>query len=632
MKRNYIQSRNQSIQNIFDSLSLFRRKIIKEGTTTFWIYDRILKRLIFDAFGKTGKRSRALIGLSTKMLINQRFKVDPYLDWIISNEPLQYELEQQQNETANSPITPLFSIITPVYKPPAKVLESMLESVHRQTYQNWEHCLVNAAPEDSRTSEILQSYAQKDRRFVIQILDTNHGIAGNTNAAISMSKGKWVAFLDHDDQLAPFALYEVSKHINQAPEAEVIYSDEDKINATDQQRFSPFFKPDFNPDYLRGLNFMTHFFVVRKELGDAVGWLDSAYDGAQDFDLALKLVEKTGKIFHIPKILYHWRTVEGSTAGSSKNKKFAIQAGENALNAHIKRCGDGENVLSGKFPYQVRYPIKDSPKISIIIPNKDNQPVLKRLIDSIFTKSSYRNFEILIIENGSKDPDLFEYYETLKKQPEIKILQWDKVFNYSLVNNFGEQHASGSVILLLNNDLEVISNDWLERMLEHALRKEIGAVGAKLLYPNNTIQHAGVIVGMYGAAGHSHKSFPRESPGYYNRLLCVQNYSALTAACLMLRRETYQLVDGLDPSFKVEFGDVDFCLRILEHGFRNLWTPFAELYHHESLTRGGYDSDDKRKLNKYEVQLFQSRWAKFLEKSDPCYSPNLTTQHEDFGF
>jgi GT2 family glycosyltransferase len=376
---------------------------------------------------------------------------------------------------------------------------------------------------------------------------------------------------------------------------------------------------------------MTHFFVVRKTLGDQVGWLEANYDGAQDFDLALKLIERTDKICHIQKILYHWRTVEGSTAGSSQNKEFAVQAGEKALAAHLERCEEGAKVVVGKFPYEIRYAIKADPKVSIIIPNRNNQPVLKRLIDSIYQKSTYKNIEILIVENGSSSQELFEYYDVLRKNAQIKILNWEKEFNYSLVNNFGEQHATGDVILLLNNDLEVISGDWIERMLEHALRKEVGAVGAKLYYPNDTIQHAGVIVGMFGAAGHSHKGYPRSAPGYYNRLQCVQNYTALTAACLMLRRDIYKKVGGLDPAFVVEFGDVDFCLRILEHGYHNVWTPFAELYHHESLTRGGYDSDEKRNLNYHEVNLFQTRWAKFLEKSDPSYSPNLTHKKEDFG-
>lgn len=632
MKRSYVRSNNRFLQKVLDSISIIRRQFIKEGTNSYWLYEQLVKSLVFNTFRKGAERERSLNRMIIRTLINQKFDIDLYMKWIITNEPLSYDLDQQRLSSKKFTFQPFISIVTPVFRPPEKVLKTVLESVRLQTYPNWEHCLVNAAPDDQATTQVLKSYAQKDKRFHVKTLDENLGIAANTNAAIRMSSGEWIAFLDHDDQLAPFALYEMVKVINQEPETDVIYSDEDKLNAENQQRFSPFFKPDLNPDYLRSLNYMTHFLAVRKEMGDSVGWVDPAFDGSQDFDLALKLVEKTDKIQHIPKILYHWRTVAGSAAGSASNKGFAVDAGERALQAHLDRCGVGDYVVPGKFPYQIHYAIKGEPKISIIIPNKDNPLILKRLIDSIFIRSTYRDFEILIIENGSRDPNLFQYYETLKQHPEIKILEWDKPFNYSLVNNFGEQHATGNVVLLLNNDLEVISNDWLERMLEHALRREIGAVGAKLLYPNDTIQHAGVIVGMFGAAGHSHKGYPRQAPGYYNRLLCVQNYSALTAACLMLRREVFTMVGGLDPAFKVEFGDVDFCLRILSHGFRNVWTPYAELYHHESLTRGGYDTEEKRNLNKHEVMLFQSRWANFLEQSDPCYSPNLTTRAEDFGF
>jgi GT2 family glycosyltransferase len=377
---------------------------------------------------------------------------------------------------------------------------------------------------------------------------------------------------------------------------------------------------------------MAHLLVVRKSLGDSVGWLNSRYDGSQDYDLALKLSEKTSRIYHIPKVLYHWKEGEGSTASSISNKSYAVEAGERALEDHLLRCGQGAHAEPGSYPYQARYPIHRQPKISMIIPNRDNSASLKRLLDSIFEKSTYPDYEILIVENGSQAQETFAFYDRIRSNPRIKILEWKEPFNYSLINNFGEEHASGEIILLLNNDVEVITPNWIERMLEHALRPEIGAVGAKLYFPDGTIQHAGVIVGMFGLAGHAHKGYPHESPGYYNRLISIQNYSALTAACLMLRREVFQEVNGLDPAFRLEFGDVDFCLRILERGYRNLWTPYAELYHYESLTRGGYDTREKKALNAYEVSLFKSRWSEFLAKGDPSYNPNLTQTKEDFSY
>jgi GT2 family glycosyltransferase len=632
MSQPTIRSRNVFVQSIFNLISIVRRNVIKEGTVSFWIYDHIFKQAIFEWRRGNRKRAMALFRYRSGALINQGFKVDPYLDWIFTNEILLNDLEIQAKGSGNFANQPLISIVTPVYRPSLQVLTYMLDSVGRQSYPHWEHCIVNGDPTDKGVESRLRAYARKDPRITVKTLEKNLGIAGNTNAAIGMARGEWIAFLDHDDQLAPFALYEVVKRINQDPRVDVLFSDEDKIRTSDQRRLSPFFKPDFNFDYLRSLNYMTHFLVVRKSVGDSVGWCDPGYEGSQDYDLALKLAERTGQITRIPKILYHWKAAEGSAAGSATNKAYAVEAGERALQAHLQRCGAGATVEAGSFPYAPRYRIDGQPKISMIIPNRDNHRTLKRLLDSVFEKSTYPNYEIVIVENHSQEKETFAYYSELEARPNVKILAWQEPFNYSLVNNFAAQRVSGQALLLLNNDLEVISADWLERMLEHALRPEIGAVGAKLYYPNDKIQHAGVIVGMFGAAGHSHKLYERESPGYYNRLVAIQNYSAVTAACLMVRREVYEAAGGMDPDFMIEFGDVDFCLRILRLGYRNLWTPYAQLYHHESLTRGGYDSKEKRELNLHEVALFQTRWADFLKQGDPSYNPNLTHKREDFYF
>jgi O-antigen biosynthesis protein len=632
MKEPYIRSKVSFIQRIFDFISIKRHEMIKDGSESFWVYDHLVRQPLIELHNGNSARAVMLFRYGYDMYFRQGFKVDHYLDWIYQHEPMPAELENQRTVAAGFQHQPLISIITPVYRPPVQVLAYMLESVGKQSYPNWEHCIVNADPGDKATAQKLAQHARKDPRVKVKTLEKNMGIAENSNEAIKMAQGEWIAFLDHDDQIAPFALYEVVKLINQTPDADAIFSDEDKISSADQRRFSPFFKPDFNLDYLRSLNYMTHFFVLRKSLGDSIGWLNREYDGSQDYDLALKVSEKTKHIFRIPQILYHWKVTEGSTAVSSENKLYAVDAGELALKAHLGRSEPAGKVTPDIFPYIVRYEIKGTPKISMVIPNRDNAATLKRLMDSIFNKSTYSNFEILIVENHSQEKETFDYYAEITHKPEVRILQWEKEFNFSLVNNFAVEKALGEVILLLNNDLEVISEDWLERMLEHALRSEIGAVGAKLFYPNNTIQHAGVIVGMFGVAGHSQKLFPGDSAGYYNRLVTVQDYSAVTAACMMLRREVYHEVGGLDPAFKIEFGDVDFCLRILRQGYRNLWTPFAQLYHHESLTRGGYDTDEKRELNLKEVALFKEHWSAFLAHCDPSYNPNLTHTREDFHF
>lgn len=633
MQKKPIRSRNKILQYLYDLFSIVRHRSLKEESQSWRIYEFLIRPAVAEIHQGNLRGGIDLFRYRYKMMADQEFKFDAYLYWIIAKEPEPKALERQISDKNRFSLRPLISIVTPVYHPPSDALEGMLNSVARQIYDGWEHCIVNGDPQDNASVSIIDAHARREKRVVAQTLEQNFGIARNTNEAIRMARGEWIAFLDHDDQIAPWALFEVIKLINEHPEVDVIYTDEDKIRISDQFRFSPFFKPDFNLDYLRSLNYMTHFLVVRKSLGDAVGWLDPDFDGSQDYDLVLKLAEKTRAIHHIPKILYHWKAVEGSAAGSNLAKNYAVDAGRRALEAHLQRSGEKGYVEPDQFPYLPRYTIAGQPKISIVIPNRDNCATLQRLLESVFRKSTYTNYEIVLVENGSKEVETFAYYEELAKKNNVKVVEWKEPFNYSMVNNFGEQHCTGDVVLLLNNDLEVINHDWLECMLEHAMRPEIGAVGAKLFYPNDTIQHAGVIVGMFGAAGHSHKFFPRDALGYYNRLMCIQNYSALTAACLMIRRDVFNEVNGLDPAFMIEFGDVDLCLRVLNRGYRNLWTPHAQLYHHESLTRGsGYETKEKKQLNKVEVSLFQARWRAFLEKGDPCYNPNLSLEKEDFGF
>jgi GT2 family glycosyltransferase len=378
---------------------------------------------------------------------------------------------------------------------------------------------------------------------------------------------------------------------------------------------------------------MPHFLVVRKSLGDQVAWFQEGYDGAQDYDLILRVVEKAKSVVHIPKILYHWRAWTASTAGGTETKPYANASGKKALQEHLTRVGLSAQVEDGFYStfYRARYQLNNNPLISIIIPNQDHALDLEQCVNSIFQKTTYPNFEIILVENGSKEQETFNLYKRLEKDTRIHLIEWDKPFNYSRVNNWAAAQANGEVILFLNNDIQVINRDWLEQMLQFAFRQDVGAVGAKLYYPDESIQHAGVIVGVGGIAGHSHKNYPRKHAGYFGRLVSVQNVSAVTAACMMIRKQVLQEVNGFDENYILAFGDVDLCLSLLQKGYLNVWTPYAELYHHESKTRRYEDTSEKIKRFNKEKEYFKQKWPDFLQKGDPYYNPNLTLDHEDFS-
>jgi len=558
---------------------------------------------------------------------------DAYECWILKNEPTLKELEKQREYKFN--YQPKISIIVPVFNTPRQFLIEMIESVLGQTYPNWELCIADGGSKEKYIKEILYSYSKKDKRIKVKYLSENKGIVGNSNEALRLATGDYITFLDHDDVLPPFALFEVVKAINENPDVDVIYSDEDKIDAKGK-RFDPHFKPDWNPDLLRSVNYITHLFVVKRELLDSIGWFREGFDGSQDYDLILRATEKAKKIVHIPKVLYHWRVWGNSVSFSPETKMYAFEAGKKALEDHLKRLG-----LKGKveilYPYfgfyKITYEIKQKPLISIIIPNKDNINLLQSCLESIYKKSTYRNFEILIVENNSVEEKTFRFYEEVEKKfQNLKILYYNKPFNWSAINNYAVNYSHGEVLLFLNNDTEVINGDWLERMLEHLQREEVGIVGAKLYYPDNTIQHAGVVVGLGGVAGHSHKYFPREHSGYYGRLISVQNLSAVTGACMMVKRRVFEEVGGFDEEFPVAFNDIDFCLKVREKGYLIVWTPYAELYHYESKTRGYEDTPEKQERFRREIERFQKKWKHFLEKGDPYYNPNLSLEGEGKDF
>ena len=500
----------------------------------------------------------------------------------------------------------------------------MIQSVLDQSYQNWELCLANGDP---AVQKDFDAYTAQDKRIKVKQLESNLGIGGNTNAAIGMAGGEFIAFLDQDDCLAPFALYETVSAINQYPETDLLFSDEDYLTADSKRRYNPVFKPVFSIDYLRAANYMLHFLVVRKELGDRLGWLRDGFEGAQDFDLILRAVEQAHWITHVPKVLYHWRALPTSTAATQDAKVYAHSAGVLAVEEHLKRCGLEADVKDGPYPGLVRveYQVSSSPLISIIIPNYEHAEDLSNCIDLILSRSTYQNYEILIVENNSRSKEIFSLYEQLKKRDQrIRILEFsDTPFNFSEINNYSVGQSSGDVLLFLNNDTRIINPDWLDRMLEYALRPDVGAVGAKLYFPNKLLQHGGVIIGMGGCAGHHFVGTPMDDPGYRYNLIVPQNLSAVTGACLMMRRKVFDEVGGFDTDYQLAFGDIDLCLKVRQKGYLITWTPFAELIHHESLTRGYEDTRIKESRFFWEADLLKKRWPDIFATGDPYYNPNL---------
>lgn len=529
-----------------------------------------------------------------------------------------------------------FSILVPIYNTPKQFLCEMIESCINQTYGNWELCLTDGSDsEHLYVGKIIKQYVQKDSRIKYKVLEKNGGISENTNECIKMSTGDYIALFDHDDLLHPSALFEYMKVIEKE-NADFIYSDEAVFEKNLKDIKTIHFKPDFAIDTLRTYNYICHFTVFKKSLLNEVGLFKKEFDGAQDHDMIFRLTEKAKNIIHVPKVLYYWRSHPQSTSQDINSKSYAINNGIKAVNEHLKRCNlDGFAQSSEEFPtiYRLTYKIKNNPKISILIPNKDNIEVLKTCIDSIINKSTYKNYEIIVIENNSTEKETFEYYKTIEKQENIKVIKYKSngEFNYSSINNFGAKYAKGEHLLFLNNDIEVISEKWLEEMLMYSQRDDIGAVGAKLYYSNETIQHGGVIIGIGGFAGHSHRHIPRVMGGYFSRCKIQQNFSAVTAACLMMRKSVFEEINGFDETFKVALNDVDLCLRIRKAGYLIAWTPYAELYHYESISRGYEDTPEKKKRFEGEVNRFKARWHDILEKGDPYYNPNLTLNAEDFS-
>jgi GT2 family glycosyltransferase len=556
-----------------------------------------------------------------------------YPAWYQMHKPSKTVLEKQQRHQFEQ--MPLISIVVPLYQTPERYLCEMIESIQSQSYLNWELCLSNGSGTNSPISRILRDYQAHDARIKVISSKQPLRISANTNEALKLATGDYIAFADHDDLLAPNALYECVRIINEHPNVDVIYTDEDKVDMEGKEHFMPHFKSDFNIDLLRSINYISHLFVVRKEIYQLVGGLNPKYDGAQDYDFTLRCIEKAKQIYHIPKILYHWRAHEESTAEDPESKKYAFDAGKLALESHYERLGISATVeqIGTTGTYRTRYSMDTKPLISVIIPNKDHIQELKVCLTSLFEVNTYTNLECIIVENNSTEEETFAYYEEIQKQyPQVKVVRWtEKGFNYPAINNFGVQHAKGSYLLFLNNDTEVLHVDCLEEMLSQCMRSEVGAVGAKLYYPDRTIQHAGVVVGLGGVAGHAFLGAGRHEPGYFRRIQMVQDYSAVTAACIMVKRNVFEQVDGFDEAFAVAFNDIDLCMKIREAGYLIVYTPYAELKHYESKSRGSEDTPEKVKRFQSEINLFMSKWEAFLEKGDPYYNPNLTLDKHDFS-
>jgi glycosyltransferase involved in cell wall biosynthesis len=543
---------------------------------------------------------------------------ESYNVWIKEHEPDEKGLNKQRAESRLFLYRPLISIIVPVYNTDRTMLMKMIESVLAQTYENWQLCIADGNSSESHVREILRSCAESDGRIRVKYLEENKHISGNSNEALSLADGEFVGFLDHDDELSPSALYEVVRLLNEDPAVDFIYSDEDKLDLTGG-RSLPLFKPDWSPDLLLSVNYICHFSVLRAALVNELGGFRKGYDGAQDFDLFLRASRITSRIVHIPKVLYHWREHMNSTSGDVSRKNYADAAGKAALADFLKSKGIEGLVLSGrvKTNYQISYGVKGSPLVSIIIPFRDRVDLLKKCIESILEKSTYNAYEVILVSNRSVEEATFLYIDSIRRDARIRALTFDGEFNFSRINNYAVRKARGDYLVFLNNDTEVITGDWLTILLEQAQREEIGVVGSKLLFPDHTVQHAGIIMGMTGFAGHVFHGLPDHLYTYFGSADFIRNVLAVTGACMIVKKEIFERAGGFDESFTVCGGDVDFCLKLYETGYRNIYTPYAVLYHHESASRGPH-------IPVSDFRLSIERYRKFLDGRDPYYNPNLT--------
>ena len=565
----------------------------------------------------------------TKLFRDRDAEEKLYAVWCGAHDASQQVLDSQRKAVIKN--GPLLSLLVPAYRTPLQYLKDMIDSVLAQTYAGWELCIADGSEDDSLT-DTLRAYAEKDPRIRYIHLEKNEGISGNTNRAANLATGDYVIPVDHDDLLSPDALFEIAARIASTG-AKVLYTDEDKIDMEGKNRFDPNLKPDFSPDLLRSHNYITHLFAVSRELFEEAGAFRPQFDGAQDYDLILRCCEKADRIEHIARVLYHWRCHPQSTAGNPNSKLYAYEAGKRAVAAHLERIGrPGKVEDAGHWGLlHVSYEISREPLVSVIIPNKDHVRDLERAVGSLLSKSDYKNLEILIVENNSEKKETFACYGALKRRyPQVRVLHWQKAFNYAAINNYAARHASGSVLLLLNNDTKLIEPGSIREMVGLCMQEETGCVGAKLLFKNDTVQHAGIILGPGGFAGHVFSGIDKDAPGFMMRSLITGNYSAVTAACLMIRKEVYRQVGGMREEFAVALNDVDLCLKVRSAGYLNVFTPFASWYHYESLSRGYETTPEKKERFEHEVALFRSIWGSEVDAGDPYYNPQFDISKPPF--
>ena len=587
--------------------------------------------------GITSLKNKGVASTAVKTL---KFLMGPhrisFSEWMATPLYTDEQLQVQRTHVFDRNVR--FSIITPLYNTPERYLREMIESVIAQTYSDWELCMADGSDsEHDHIQRICLEYAGKDSRIIYKKLETNLGIAGNSNACIEMAKGDYISLLDHDDILHPAALHDTAEAVCDRG-ADLVYTDEAIFRSPDLDDISVIhFKPDFAPDNLLANNYICHFTSFSRRLLESCGAFREGFDGAQDHDLMLRLTAVAENIVHIPKVLYYWRAYPQSTAEAEDNKPYASEAGKKAVREYLKAAGIDaavENARGIPTIYRVSYSLPSSePKVSIIIPNCDHADDLKGCIDSIREKTTYSNYEIIIIENNSSDPDTFRYYDSLRAAADdVKIITWPGAgFNWAALNNHAvREAASGDYLLLLNNDTEIISPEWIEEMLMHAQRPDVGAVGAMLYYPDDTVQHAGVIMGIGSVGVHAFSRMKRGSRGYMGRMCYAQDLTAVTGACIMMRRSVWDEIGYIDEAFAVNYNDIDLCMRIRKAGYLIVWTPYAELYHWESKSRGAVDDPVKRAGLEHEKNLFRAKWPEIFETGDPYYNPNFSHRNARF--
>ena len=633
-KSTYLAGRVAELEDQVDDLQ-FKLDRIKNNPV--WKASTPLRKCMHFAIRQVDrvKNCGSIGGVVTKMKYkaNERRAMKHY-----GTESFPSEEERKRQEETVFPNMVKISILTPLWNTPENFLRDMIGSVQKQTYGNWELCLADGSDDaHAYVGEICRELAGKDERIRYRKLEKNEGIAGNTNQCLTMATGEYIGLFDHDDMLHPCVLFEYVKAINEK-NADYVYCDEATFKNGDiNQMITMHFKPDYAIDNLRANNYICHFSVFSRKLLDGTELFRTKFDGSQDHDMILRLTDKAEHVVHVPKLLYYWRLHAGSVASGIEAKPYAIESARGAVADHLRKHGFEHFTITSTRAFEtifkITYEIIGDPKISIIIPNKDHVEDLRRCVTSIIEKSTYDNYEIVIVENNSETKEIISYYEELKNNPSIKIVTFKGAFNYSAVNNFGVGAATGDYVLLLNNDTQVITVNWLEELLMYAQREDVGAVGGKLYYADKTIQHAGVVIGLgaHRTAGHTHYRQKRENLGYMGRLCYAQDVSAVTGACLMVKKKLYEEAGGLDEGFAVSLNDVDFCLKLRQLGYLNVFTPFAELYHYESVSRGLDTDGEKAARYNEESARFREKWKVQLEAGDPYYNPNFTLDKSDFS-